>query len=240
MMRYFLNYLASDRVLIYDLAFMIRIVIAGVCGFLIGFERKNRAKGAGIRTHFIVAASAALMMIVSKYAFFDVVKMGMDFEGGVKLDPSRIAASIVSGVGFLGAGTIFVQKQTVTGLTTAAGIWATAGIGMAIGAGMYFVGIITTIFIVVAQIFLHSNMRWLQTAKIKNLFVYDVDEEDFSDKAMKMLKKHGISVSRVNVGHNAQTGKRDYTFTLEVSAKINEEEIIDLFKQYTCKVREKE
>ncbi len=239
-MKLFFNYLMSDKVFLYDIAFIIRIVVAGICGFLIGYERKNRAKGAGIRTHFIVAASAALMMIVSKYAFFDVIKMGMDFNSGVRLDPSRIAASIVSGVGFLGAGTIFVQKQTVTGLTTAAGIWATAGIGMAIGAGMYVVGIVTTIFIIVAQIFLHSNLLWLQNAKIKNLFVYEVDEEGFRDKAMKLLKKHGISVSKVNVGHNAQTGKRDYTFTLEVSARINEEELIDMFKQYTCKVREKE
>ena len=239
-MKFFFNYLMSDKVFLYDIAFIIRIVVAGICGFLIGYERKNRAKGAGIRTHFIVAASAALMMIVSKYAFFDVIKMGIDFAGGVKLDPSRIAASIVSGVGFLGAGTIFVQKQTVTGLTTAAGIWATAGIGMAVGAGMYIVGIVTTIFIIVAQIFLHSNLLWLQNAKIKNLFVYEVDEEGFRDKAMKLLKKHGISVSKVNVGHNAQTGKRDYTFTLEVSARINEEELIDMFKQYTCKVREKE
>ena len=239
-MKFFFNYLMSDKVFLYDIAFIIRIVVAGICGFLIGYERKNRAKGAGIRTHFIVAASAALMMIVSKYAFFDVIKMGMDFNSGVRLDPSRVAASIVSGVGFLGAGTIFVQKQTVTGLTTAAGIWATAGIGMAIGAGMYVVGIVTTIFIIVAQIFLHSNLLWLQNAKIKNLFVYEVDEEGFRDKAMKLLKKHGISVSKVNVGHNAQTGKRDYTFTLEVSARINEEELIDMFKQYTCKVREKE
>ncbi len=239
-MKLFFNYLMSDKVFLYDIAFIIRIVIAGICGFLIGYERKNRAKGAGIRTHFIVAASAALMMIVSKYAFFDVIKMGMDFNSVVRLDPSRVAASIVSGVGFLGAGTIFVQKQTVTGLTTAAGIWATAGIGMAIGAGMYVVGIVTTIFIIVAQIFLHSNLLWLQNAKIKNLFVYEVDEEGFRDKAMKLLNRHGISVSKVNVGHNAQTGKRDYTFTLEVSARINEEELIDMFKQYTCKVREKE
>ncbi len=236
----FINYLNSDKVFLFDAVFMLRIVIAGVCGFFIGYERKNRAKGAGIRTHFIVAASAALMMIVSKYAFFDVIKMGIELAGGVKLDPSRVAASIVSGVGFLGAGTIFVQKQTVTGLTTAAGIWATSGIGMAIGAGMYIVGIATTLFIIFAQIFLHSNMLWLQNAKIKNLFVYEVDEEGFRDRAIATLKKHGINVSKVNVGHNAQTGKRDYTFTMEVSAKINEEELIDMFKQYTCKVREKE
>ncbi len=236
----FINYLESDKIILFDAVFMLRIIIAGICGFLIGYERKNRAKGAGIRTHFIVAASAALMMIVSKYAFFDVIKMGIDFGNGVKLDPSRVAASIVSGVGFLGAGTIFVQKQTVTGLTTAAGIWATAGIGMAIGAGMYIVGVATTIFIVFSQVFLHSNMLWLQNAKIKNLFVYEVDEEGFRDSAIATLKKHGINVSKVNVGHNAQTGKRDYTFTMEVSAKINEEELIDMFKQYTCKVREKE
>ncbi|MFQ9490102.1 MAG: MgtC/SapB family protein [Bilophila wadsworthia] len=112
-----------------ELEFFFRILIAGICGGLIGYERNNRLKEAGIRTHLIVALAAALIMVVSKYGFSDVTTLK-----GVALDPSRIAAQIVTGVGFLGAGMIFVRNQTISGLTTA-GVWATAGIGMTIGAG---------------------------------------------------------------------------------------------------------
>ena len=102
-----------------------RIIIAGICGGIIGYERKNRNKEAGIRTHMIVALGASLIMIVSKYGFADILG-----EQGIALDPSRIAAQIVTGVGFLGAGMIFMRKNTISGLTTAAGIWATSAIGM--------------------------------------------------------------------------------------------------------------
>ena len=211
-----------------DIPLIFRILVAGICGFVIGYERKNRAKGAGIRTHFIVAASASLMMIISIHGF-----------NGLG-DPSRMAAQIVSGVGFLGAGMIFVQKQTVTGLTTAAGIWATSGIGMAIGAGMYGVGIASTVILILAQMFMHSHFTWLQTAKIKNIFVYGVEDPDFKKTAVKQLEKHGMSVSKVNVGYNAETSKRDYMFTVEVSPKVDVDVIIEMFKDYSCKIKEKE
>ena len=138
-----------------ELEFFFRILIAGICGGLIGYERNNRLKEAGIRTHLIVAL-AALIMVVSKYGFSDVTTLK-----GVALDPSRIAAQIVTGVGFLGAGMIFVRNQTISGLTTAAGVWATAGIGMTIGAGLYFLGVAATLLIVAAQMTLHKNFTWL-------------------------------------------------------------------------------
>lgn len=101
-----------------------RLLLAGVLGAVIGLDREYRAKEAGFRTHFLVALGSALFMIVSQYGFSGVLA-GAD----VKLDPSRVAAQVVSGIGFLGAGTIIFQKQVVRGLTTAAGLWATAGIG---------------------------------------------------------------------------------------------------------------
>ena len=101
---------------------LLRIFLAALCGLVIGFERKARLKEAGVRTHLIVALGAALITIVSKYGFFDLAL----FAEGIKADPTRIAAQIVSGVGFLGAGMIFMRHRTLTGLTTAAGIWTTA------------------------------------------------------------------------------------------------------------------
>ncbi len=126
---------------------LVRIVLASILGMAIGFERKNRSKMAGVRTHAIVAFGAALMMIVSKYGFTDIPSY----------DASRVAAQIVSGVGFLGAGIIFVKNNTsVSGLTTAAGIWATAGVGMSVGAGQYFVGIFSGLLLVGLQGLLHK------------------------------------------------------------------------------------
>ncbi len=133
---------------------LLRLLISIACGFVIGFERKNRNKEAGIRTHVVVAVASCLMMIVSKYGFNDLATE--------RFDGSRIASQIVSGIGFLGAGMIFVHKNSVKGLTTAAGIWATSGIGMAIGSGLYFVGIVTTMLLVALQVFLHVNFKALK------------------------------------------------------------------------------
>ena len=120
--------------------FILNLFIAGMLGGLIGLERELRAKEAGVRTHFIVALGSALFMIVSQYGFVDA-------PGGTGVhaaDPARVAAQIVSGIGFLGAGTIIMQKHVIHGLTTAAGMWVAAGIGMASAAGLYWVAVAAT------------------------------------------------------------------------------------------------
>ena len=112
-----------------DWDFILRIFIAGLLGGLIGFEREFRAKEAGVRTHFIVALGSALFMIISQYAFTG------------QFDHSRVAAQVVSGIGFIGAGVIIFQKNAIRGITTAAGLWVAAAIGLACGAGMYSVAV---------------------------------------------------------------------------------------------------
>jgi putative Mg2+ transporter-C (MgtC) family protein len=137
--------------------FFLRIMIACVCGAAIGFERSRRFKGAGIRTHIIVCCGAALMIIVSKYGFADLTGLaGETFNGTRGADPARIAAQVVSGISFLGAGVIFKNKGAVKGLTTAAGLWVTAGIGLSIGAGMIVLGIFSTLLISLLQILMHK------------------------------------------------------------------------------------
>lgn len=124
---------------------ILRLGVAGMLGTLIGLEREYRAKEAGMRTHFLVALGSSLMMIVSQYGFGDNMA-----------DASRVAAQIVSGIGFIGAGTIMMQKQFVRGLTTAAGLWVAAGIGMAIGGGLYIIGIVCTILTLIGlEVFQH-------------------------------------------------------------------------------------
>ena len=110
---------------------LVRLIVAAVCGLLIGVERQTRMKGAGPRTHMMVSLGAALMTLVSSYGFLPIVG-----AAGVSVDVSRVAASIAAGIGFLGAGVIFfVHRGGVVGLTTAAGLWTTTGVGMVIGCG---------------------------------------------------------------------------------------------------------
>ena len=123
------------------LEFLLRLAIAGILGGMIGFERAYRSKDAGLRTHFLVALGSALFMIVSQHGFYDMEHL----HPFTRLDVSRVAAQIVSGIGFLGAGMIFFQRQTVKGLTTAAGMWVVAAIGMAVGGGLYLLGMAATV-----------------------------------------------------------------------------------------------
>ena len=116
-----------------------RLLLAALLGSAIGFERERLLWAAGIRTHMLVCVGACLIMIVSAFGFMDI--LGTDH---VELDPSRVAAQVVSGIGFLGAGSILLRGSVVRGLTTAASIWAVAGIGLAIGGGLYFAGIAST------------------------------------------------------------------------------------------------
>ena len=125
--------------------FILRIFCAAVLGGLIGLEREYRAKEAGFRTHFLVALGSAVFMIVSAYGFSDVALS--DTTG--RWDVSRVAAQVVSGIGFIGAGTTIFRKaeNIVSGLTTAAGLWVTAAIGLACGGGMYVLSIATTLMV---------------------------------------------------------------------------------------------
>ena len=131
---------------------ILRLVLSALFGGVIGLERELRLKGAGIRTHLIVSFASCMMTLVSKYAFFDM----MEFEA-VKLDPSRVTAGVVTAIGFIGAGAISARKRSITGMTTAAGLWATVGIGMSMGAGMYYVSTFGAVFIVVIQAVLYRD-----------------------------------------------------------------------------------
>ncbi|AJI96436.1 MgtC/SapB family protein [Yersinia ruckeri] len=134
---------------------LLRIALAGALGGLIGIERQLRFKEAGLRTHILVGIGSAMFMIVSKYGFDDLLALGH-----VSFDPSRVAAQVVSGMGFLGAGTIMIQKQMVKGLTTAAGMWVTAAIGLVIGSGLYEIGIYGTLMtLVVLEVFRQLSNR---------------------------------------------------------------------------------
>lgn len=160
--------LFSEDLLIFEV--VLRLLLAVVIGFAIGFERKMRFKEAGVRTHTIVSIGSCLYMLISMYAF----------NGA---DTSRVAAQIVSGIGFLGAGMIFYHKEMIHGLTTAAGIWATAAIGMAAGAGWYIVSIIATVLIILIQCIMHMNFKLFHSHHfVKVNVVFKDNEGEISEK----------------------------------------------------------
>ena len=158
-----------------DWMIFLDLFLSVVFGFLIGLERKFRSKEAGVRTHTIVSFGAALMMVISLHAFGD------------GSDAARVAAQIVSGVGFLGAGMIVYRQHEVRGLTTAAGVWATAGIGMACGGRMYIVALGATIVLVGVQCALHLKIfRNQKTYSVKIEFIQTKDEN------MKIKELFGV------------------------------------------------
>lgn len=172
-----------------QLEYMLRIVIAAVLGLVIGSERKNRNKSAGVRTHTIVALGSALIMVVSKYGFGDVPSY----------DAARVAAQVVSGVGFLGAGVIFVRNNLVNGLTTAAGIWATAGVGLAMGAGMYTVGICSTVLIFLIQFIMHRLSFFSEVASGGQIRMTLAKREGVVKSMESFLAKERLSVVSVKI-----------------------------------------
>ncbi|HJB93591.1 MAG TPA: MgtC/SapB family protein [Candidatus Borkfalkia stercoripullorum] len=161
-----------------ELKYLISILIAVVLGFAIGFERKLRFKEAGIRTHTIVCVGSALIMVVSKYGFGD----SPDY------DASRVAAQIVSGIGFLGAGIIVYRKHEIRGLTTAAGVWATAGVGMAAGAELYIVAAGAAVIIIAVQCLLHAKCKLFQTKKYTQIKIRFQKYGDEDEKVKELFQ----------------------------------------------------
>ncbi len=168
---------------------ILRIALAGLFGAIIGFERSKRQKGAGIRTHIIVALGATLMMVVSKYGFFDMLPFPNDSFSG-----DRVAANIITGVGFLGAGMIFFRGNSVKGLTTAAGIWTTAGVGLAVGAGLYLLAATTTLLILIIQVLLHKWKIGSDTQVFGEVVLESENEVAPIDTAEAILSETGIEI----------------------------------------------
>lgn len=190
-----------------ELHSLLNILLAVVLGFAIGYERKLRYKEAGIRTHTIVCVGSALIMVVSKYGFSDIQEY----------DASRVAAQIVSGIGFLGAGIIIYRKHEIHGLTTAAGVWATAGVGMAAGAGMYVVAAGAAVVIIGVQCIFHIKCRLFRTKKyfqVKICFTSSGTENDTIKELFQTDRFNRLVIERKNgetVYHATLNTDREYS-----------------------------
>ena len=204
-------YLPETALTVFDnLEFFIRIVLAAVLGALVGLERSKRQKEAGVRTHCIIACTSALFMILSKYAFVDLVSV----DGLRGADPARIAAQVVSGISFLGAGVIFKNGNSIRGLTTAAGMWGTAAVGMAIGAGLYWVGLIETAVLVVIQIVFHRFPVGADALTTQELVVEMADSDELLARFDELVKAH-----RGQITESSLTREKGY-LRMEITAKL--------------------
>ncbi|MBQ9120797.1 MAG: MgtC/SapB family protein [Clostridia bacterium] len=206
--------------------FIIRVVVATVCGAMVGVERTKRFKEAGIRTHCVVAAASAVFMILSKYAFAD---MAGDILGTEGADGARIASQVVSGISFLGAGAIFRNGNMVRGLTTAAGIWATAAIGMSVGSGMYFLGVFLTILILGVQVLMHKFRIGYDTMEsIQITFVAKNTPEFRADLKQKLTEWNTLLDEYAS--EHLSNGEVRYTYAIKLGKQVGEEELFEFFE----------
>lgn len=179
--------------------FILRILVAALLGGAIGLERGFRAKEAGFRTHFLVALGSAVFMILSAHGFGDV-----QLSESQRLDVSRIAAQVVSGIGFIGAGTIIFQRQAVHGLTTAAGLWVTASIGMAAGAGMYVIAGFTTLLVLIGLEVL--NVLFPTIGHHNLTLTVAADSEEAVRRLTDRLKADGTGIVTYSLTKDAEEG----------------------------------
>lgn len=205
---------------------IMRLCVAGLCGTVIGLDREYRVKDAGFRTHFLVALGSALIMIVSQYGFTDILT-----HPGVGLDPSRVAAQVVSGIGFIGAGTIIVRRQLVRGLTTAASLWATAGIGLAAGAHMFVVAgaaTLLTLFGLEALSFFFGKL-----GRRRTMIVFSAPDKKLIDRMFACLQSKDYTVLSYEVETQRGAGGVLYRASLVISARgtANVEAYIALLRE---------
>jgi putative Mg2+ transporter-C (MgtC) family protein len=181
------------------------LALAFLLSALIGLEREFRQKSAGLRTHTLVGVSAALIILISKYGFMNILD-----SGRVVLDPSRVAAQVVSGIGFIGGGLIFVRRDSVRGLTTAAIVWLTASVGMACGAGLPILALaVTSGHFIVVFMFPHLASRLPRSRWAPS--VLEVSYEDGKEVLRDVLvvsTKHDFAISRLRVERSRQRSDR--------------------------------
>lgn len=208
--------------------FILRVFIAAILGAIIGFEREYRAKEAGVRTHFLVAMGSALFMILSQYGFGDMLG-----APSISLDPSRIASQVVTGIGFIGAGTIIFQKHMIKGLTTAAGLWVTSAIGLACGAGMYLLATTATLLVLIC---LETIYFILHRFGSRNISVtISTDKRDKISRVLNRLRDDAVEIDSYEMKEQqSANGTTRFIVAMELLVKRNkyQEQIINFMDKF--------
>ena len=202
--------------LLLELSKLLSVLLAALLGFFIGLERKLRSKEAGIRTHTLVCMASALLMVIGKFGF-----------EGEKADAARIAAQVVSGVGFLGAGIIMFRGQRMRGLTTAAGVWTTAAIGMACGAEMWILAAVATLLLLSLHFLMHSNLK---PFRIKKIFIVKIKFRQEDDAAPKLKKIFGVEHFK-DLVMERKNDEVYYSATLHTDREFSSVQLDDIMRE---------
>jgi putative Mg2+ transporter-C (MgtC) family protein len=184
-------------------AMVLRLVLAALLGGIVGLERERIESAAGLRTHALVAVGSALLMLVSMFGFHDAVH-----APEVVLDPSRVAAQIVSGIGFLGAGVIIFRREIIRGLTTAASVWVVAGIGMAVGGGLYLAAIVgTALSLGILAVMKPLERRWTERRRPQVMRVAIDPQRTTAQAIVDRLGALGLHVLRLESRYEGSVGR---------------------------------
>lgn len=210
-----------NEICAFEWEYLLRLVIACLCGASVGFERSRRFKDAGVRTHVMVTLGAALIMVVSKYGFQDIPALEM-----MKVDASRVASNVVTGVGFLGAGVIFFKGSTIKGLTTAAGLWTTAGIGLALGSGMYFIGIASAVLMIIAQFFLHRVFKSIDSYSTSEISVSIENEKGAIEEFKSQLEGENLVIQSCKIIKDRDEGVIKLKATVRMPHDMEFEDVV--------------
>mgnify|MGYP003808504853 CR=1 FL=1 len=178
----------------------VRILLAALLGGLIGFEREWSNHAAGFRTHILVCIGSAAIMLLSIYGFSQFAA-----EYNVRMDPARLAAQVISGIGFLGAGAILRTGSTVSGLTTAASIWVVAAIGLCVGAGFFYCAALATVMVLVSLFLLNKwEKHWMRHRRHQTVTVRIYDRPGVLGSIASRLGEEGIQIVNVKMSHEEQ------------------------------------
>ena len=203
------------------ITFTIRLIVAMILGGIVGLEREYRAKDAGFRTHFLVAIGSALFTLISMYGFADGVK-----------DTSRVAAQVVSGIGFLGAGIIVFQRNVIRGLTTAAGLWVTAAIGMACGVGQFYMAVLVTLLILIGLEVLNRFIPHIGSSSVQLSFS-SPSRKDVAEAIMN-IRKIVVDVISYEIKNKESDKGEYYKVQMEVRTKHRQrnDRILEILKDF--------
>jgi putative Mg2+ transporter-C (MgtC) family protein len=233
----FLDWLLPDEAM----TVTVRLLLAALLSGLVGIEREIKRHPAGFRTHLLVGMGACLMMLLSVFGFESYLHSHTDL---VRFDPSRMPSYVISGIGFLGAGTILVHGVTVKGLTTAASIWVVAGIGLVVGIGMYYEAVLTTVVVILSLFFLNNVEKiFIKTSETERLNIVVRNKKVSLSKIVEVLEEQGTSVKQVSVENypDADNTLMKYTLLVQFPEKDALPYIYDLlyenedvYKVYTA------
>ncbi len=194
---------------------IIRLLLGAVIGGIIGFEREIHGRAAGFRTQLIVCVAAVLIMIISENYYFYI----HNIDSSLRIDPARISAGALIGIGFLGSGVIIKSGYAVRGLTTAASIWIVSAIGLAIGGGLYFEGLITALITIAALLALRIIERRIKTLRYKRILISTSSHDNEEEKITSIFLNHDFHVHSTNYEKNRTSGEITYHFTVSTRKK---------------------